>query len=175
VHAYDHPLTMAGQGTAALELFQDGGDLDVLVVCTGGGGLLAGCATVAAAWSPGCRVVGVEPAVRPALAEALRACRPVKVGVAQTLADGQQTDSIGPRALAALRPHVDRAVGVTDAEMVAAMRFAFERLKVVLEPSGASALAAVLSGRVGDLGGLRVGVTLSGGNVDAARFAALLG
>jgi threonine dehydratase len=175
VHAYDHPLTMAGQGTAALELFQDGGDLDVLVVCTGGGGLLAGCATVAAAWSPGCRVVGVEPAVRPALAEALRAHRPVKVGVAQTLADGQQTDSIGPRALAALRPHVDRAVGVTDAEMVAAMRFAFERLKVVLEPSGASALAAVLSGRVGDLGGLRVGVTLSGGNVDAARFAALLG
>ena len=175
VHAYDHPLTMAGQGTAALELFDDAGPLDVLVVCAGGGGLLAGCATVAASCAPACHVVGVEPAVRPALREALRAGRSVKVRVEPTLADGQQTDSIGPRALAALAPHVERAVGVSDAEMVTAMRFAFERLKLVLEPSGASALAAVLGGHVDGLAGKRVGVTLSGGNVDAARFAALIG
>lgn len=174
VHAYDHPLTMAGQGTAALELFEDAGALDVLVVCTGGGGLLAGCATVASAWSPGCRIVGVEPEARPALREALRAGRSVKVAVAPTLGDGQQTDSVGARALGAILPHVHEAVGVSDAEMVTAMRFAFERLKTVLEPSGASALAAVLSDRVGELSGRRVGIMLSGGNVDSSRFAELV-
>lgn len=174
VHAYDHPLTMAGQGTVALELFADAGPFDALVVCAGGGGLLAGCATVAAAHAPACRVIGVEPAVRPALDRALRAGRSVKVPVERTVADGQQSDSVGPRALAALLPHVEQAVGVSDAEMVAAMRFAFERLKLVLEPSGASALAAVLTGRVDGLTGQRVGVTLSGGNVDATRFAELI-
>jgi len=85
---------MAGQGTAALELFEDAGELDALLVCVGGGGLLAGCATVATSWSPGCRVIGVEPAVRPALVAALQAGEPVRVEVAPTLADGQQTDMV---------------------------------------------------------------------------------
>jgi threo-3-hydroxy-L-aspartate ammonia-lyase len=174
VHAYDHRLTMAGQGTAALELFEDAGDLDALLVCVGGGGLLAGCATVAAAWSPGCRVIGVEPAARPALARALQAGEPVRLEVAPTLADGQQTDSVGPHTLQAILPVVERAVGVSDDELVATMRFVFERLKVVLEPSGASALAALLHGRVPGLQGRRVGVTLSGGNIEARRFAALI-
>lgn len=173
VHAYDHPLTMAGQGTAALELFEDAGPLDVLAVCAGGGGLLAGCATVAAARQPGCRVVGVEPEERPALREALRAGEPVKVAVPRTLADGQQTASVGRLPLEVALARVDRAVGVADEEIVVAMRLLFERLKLVVEPSGASALAAVLSGRI-DVRGLRVGVTLSGGNVDAERFARLM-
>lgn len=173
VHAYDHPLTMAGQGTAALELLEDAGPLDVLVVCVGGGGLLAGCATVAAARQPGCRVVGVEPQQRPALREALRAGRPVEVPVPRTLADGQQTAAVGGKALEVALAHVDEAIGVPDPELATAMRLLFERLKVVVEPSGASALAAVLSGRV-DVRGLRVGITLSGGNVDAERFARLM-
>lgn len=173
VHAYDDGRTMAGQGTAALELFADSGALDALVVCTGGGGLLGGCAVVAAGLHPGCRVIGVEPEERPALREALRAGRPVTVPVPRTLADGQQTASVGAGPLEIARAHVDEAVGVTDAELVATMRLAFERLKLVLEPSGAAALAAVLSGRL-DLRGQRVGVTLSGGNVDPERFARLV-
>ena len=173
IHAYDHPLTMAGQGTAALELFEQAGELDVLVVCTGGGGLLAGCATVAAALQPACRVVAAEPEQRPALREAMRAGAPVQVPVPRTLADGQQTASVGRLPLEVALAHVDEAVGVHDDELVAAMRLLFERSKVVVEPSGAAALAAVLSGRLG-LRGLRVGVTLSGGNVDAGRFAQLM-
>ena len=173
IHAYDHPLTMAGQGTAALELFEDAGELDVLVICAGGGGLLAGCATVAAAVRPDCRVVAAEPEQRPALREAMRAGEPVKVPVPRTLADGQQTASVGRLPLEVALARVHDVVGVHDPELVAAMRLLFERSKVVVEPSGASALAAVLSGRV-ELRGLRVGVTLSGGNVDAERFARLM-
>ena len=173
IHAYDHPLTMAGQGTAALELFEDAGELDVLVICAGGGGLLAGCATVAAALQPDCRVVAAEPEQRPALREAMRAGEPVKVPVPRTLADGQQTASVGRLPLEVALARVHDVVGVHDPELVAAMRLLFERSKVVVEPSGASALAAVLSGRL-ELRGLRVGVTLSGGNVDAERFARLM-
>lgn len=172
VHAYDDERTMAGQGTVALELLAEAGPLDALVVCAGGGGLLAGCATAAAARQPGCRVVGAEPEERPALRRALAAGAPVAVPVVRTIADGQQTASVGRRPLEAIARSVREAVGVTDAELVGAMRLAFERLKVVLEPSGASALAAVLSLRLGLSG--RVGVVLSGGNVDAARFAALV-
>ena len=173
IHAYDHPLTMAGQGTAALELFEDAGELDALVVCAGGGGLLAGCATVAAALHPACRVLAAEPEQRPALREAMRAGRPVGVPVPRTLADGQQTASVGRLPLEVALARVEEAVGVDDDELVAAMRLLFERSKVVVEPSGASALAAVLSGRL-ELRGLRVGVTLSGGNIDAGRFSRLM-
>ena len=173
VHAYDHPLTIAGQGTAALELLEETGPLDMLAVCAGGGGLLAGCAIVTAHRQPTCRVVGVEPQERPALRGALRAGRPVTVPVPRTLADGQQTASVGRLTLDLALAHVHQAVGVADHELVATMRLLFERLKVVVEPSGASALAAVLSGRL-DVRGRRVGVTLSGGNVDAERFARLI-
>jgi threo-3-hydroxy-L-aspartate ammonia-lyase len=173
VHAYDDPYVIAGQGTAALELIEDAGPLDLLVVCVGGGGLIAGCTVASRALQPGCRIVGVEPADRPAAREALHAGRPVKVAVTPTIADGQQTSAIGRRNCAIISGQVDEIVGVTDDEIIAAMRFVFERLKVVAEPSGASALAAVLAGRI-DVAGQRVGITLSGGNIDADQFAALV-
>ena len=173
VHAYDDPYVIAGQGTVALELHDDAGPLDTLVVCLGGGGLLAGCTVATRALAPGCRVVGVEPMARPAGREALAAGRPVTVPVPPTIADGQQTAQIGRRNCAIIADGVDEVVGVTDEEIVVAVRVLFERLKVVVEPSGASALAAILAGRI-DVAGQRVGVTLSGGNVDATQFTELM-
>ena len=174
VHAYDDPFVIAGQGTVALELIEDAGPLDVLAVCLGGGGLLAGCTVATRALNPGCRIVGVEPMERTAGREALAAGHPVTVPVPPTIADGQQTAQIGRRNCAIIDGGVDEIVGVTDAEILVAVRLLFERLKVVVEPSGASALAAILAGRV-DVAGQRVGVTLSGGNVDAAQFVELMG
>ncbi|HEV2812083.1 MAG TPA: pyridoxal-phosphate dependent enzyme [Solirubrobacteraceae bacterium] len=174
VHAYDDERVIAGQGTVGMELLEEAGELDVLVVCVGGGGLISGCALAAKAMSPGTRVVGVEPEERPAARSALASGGPVKVPVPATLADGQQTANVGRRNHAVMASHVDEVVGVPDAEIVSALRLLFERAKVVVEPSGASALAAVLSGRVAFEPGARVGVTLSGGNVEAARLAKLL-
>jgi threo-3-hydroxy-L-aspartate ammonia-lyase len=172
---YDHPDVMAGQGTVALELVEQVGTLDVLVVCVGGGGLISGCATAAAARSPGVRVVGVEPAAGDDVRRSLAAGRRVSVPVPRTIADGQQTTSPGELTFQVIQRLVSDVVLVSDAEIVAAMVFAFERMKVVLEPSGASALAALLAGHVPDVAGRRVGVTLSGGNVGADRFAELIG
>ena len=169
VHPYDDERVMAGQGTAALELIEDGGELDVLFVPVGGGGLIAGCATVATALCPGVRVIGVEPEVGDDTARSLAAGERVRVPVGRTIADGQQLDIPGARTFPVVRERVAAVVTVSDAEIVDAMRFAFERLKLVLEPSGASALAALLQGRA-DVAGLRAGVVLSGGNVDVARF-----
>jgi threonine dehydratase len=174
VHAYDDPFVIAGQGTVALELLEETGPLDVLVVCLGGGGLLAGCTVATRALAPGCRIIGVEPMDRPAGRRAREAGEPVTVPVTPTIADGQQTAQIGRRNCAVIARGVDDIVGVTDEEILVAMRLLFERLKIVVEPSGASALAAVLAGRV-DVSGQTVGVTLSGGNVDVAQFAELLG
>ena len=173
LHPYDDDAVIAGQGTVALELLEEAGELDVLLVCLGGGGLISGCALTTKALHPDTVVIGVEPAERPAARRALEAGEPVDVPVARTIADGQQTASIGRRNHALIREHVDMVVGVTDDEIVAAMKLLFERVKTVVEPSGASALAALLSGRV-DAPGKRVGVTLSGGNVDAERFARLV-
>jgi threonine dehydratase len=173
VHAYDDPAVIAGQGTAALELVEDAGPLDVLVVPVGGGGLVSGCALAAKALDANTVVVGVEPAERPAARRALEAGEPVEVEVARTIADGQQTASIGRHNHAMIKADVDMILGIRDDEIVAAMRFLFERLKVVVEPSGATALAAVLAGKV-DAPGKRVGVILSGGNIDTARFAQLV-
>ena len=170
---FDHPAVMAGQGTAALELFDEIDDLDTLVVCVGGGGLVSGCATVAKAGGRPTRVVGVEPEAGDDVRRSLEADEIVTIPVPRTIADGQQTTAPGRRTFAVIRERVDAVVTVTDAQIVEAMRFAFERMKVVLEPSGASALAAVLSGVV-DAPGDRVGVTLSGGNVTADRFAELV-
>jgi threonine dehydratase len=172
LHAYDDPAVVAGQGTVALELLEDAGELDVLLVCLGGGGLISGCALTAKALHPNLVVIGVEPEERPAARRALEAGEPVKVPVPRTIADGQQTASIGRLNHAIIAEHVDMVVGVPDDAIVDAMRFVFERMKIVVEPSGASALAALLSGRV-DADGRRVGVTISGGNVDVARFATL--
>jgi threonine dehydratase len=169
VHAYDDERIMAGQGTAALELIEDGGPLDLLLVPVGGGGLIAGCATAARGLCPDCDVVGVEPAVGDDTARSLAAGHRVTVPVGRTIADGQQLDRPGERTFPVVLARVSAVVTVSDAELVTAMRFAFERLKLVLEPSGASALAALLHGRV-EASGRRAGVILSGGNVDVARF-----
>jgi threonine dehydratase len=174
VHPYDDERIMAGQGTAALELIEDAGPLDLLLVPIGGGGLIGGCATAATGLVPGVRVIGVEPEVGDDTQRSLAAGERVRVPVGRTIADGQQIDIPGEKTFPVIRERVAQVVTVTDAEIVAAMRFAFERLKLVLEPSGASALAALLHGRV-EAAGARTGVVLSGGNVDVARFRELTG
>lgn len=170
---YDHPDVMAGQGTVARELFEEVGDLDVLVVPVGGGGLLSGCAIAAAAANPAVRIVGVEPAGRRAARDALAAGRVVEVAVPHTLLDGQQTPEIGARPLAVLERLVSTVVGVTDGEVAAAMRALATVTKQVVEPSGASALAAVLAGHVA-APDQRIGVVLSGGNVAPQVLARVL-
>jgi len=164
---------MAGQGTTALELLHQAGPLDVLLVCVGGGGLIAGCATAAAALAPQIRVIGVEPEAGDDTRRSLAAGERVRIPVPRTIADGQQLPIPGELTFEVVRRLVGEIAVASDPEIVAAMRFLFERLKTVVEPSGACALAALLAGRV-DARGLRVGVTLSGGNVDPSRFARLL-
>ncbi|MFN0026992.1 MAG: pyridoxal-phosphate dependent enzyme [Acidimicrobiales bacterium] len=182
IPAYDHPGVMAGQGTLALELFEQVPDLDVLVVCVGGGGLIAGCATVAKAQRRGAgafdgdavEVVGVEPAAGDDHVRSLAAGHRVSLAeVPRSIADGQLVTTPGQLTFEVNRQRVDRFVTVTDQEILHAMVCCFEQFKAVAEPSGASALAAVLSGAV-DRPGARIGVTLSGGNIDLARFFALL-
>jgi threonine dehydratase len=170
---FDHWDVIAGQGTAALELYQDTGHLDTLVVCVGGGGLISGCATVAKAQPEPSRVIGVEPEAGDDALQSLREGHIVTIPTPRTIADGQQTTSVGPRTFAVMQERVDEVVTVTDDEIITAMRFAFERLNVVLEPSGACALAAVVARKV-DVIGRRVGVTLSGGNIGVERFVSLM-
>lgn len=171
---YEHPHVIAGQGTAALELLEEEGELGVLLAPVGGGGLIAGSATVAKGLHPGIRIVGVEPESGDDTKRSLEAGRRVSIPVPRTIADGQALHTPGELTFSVNRRLVDAIVLVTDDEIREAMRFAFEHLKIVVEPSGATPLAALLSGRVGDLPG-RVGVIVSGGNVDAARFAELCG
>jgi threonine dehydratase len=171
---YEHPHVMAGQGTAALELLEDTGELDALVVPVGGGGLMAGSATAAKALHPAIRMIGVEPAAGDDTQRSLAAGERVSIPVPRTIADGQAASIPGELTFAVNRRLVDEIALVTDDEIRAAMRFAFDRLKLVMEPSGASGLAALLAGKVPGLPA-RVGVIISGGNVDAARFAELLG
>jgi threonine dehydratase len=175
IHPYDDERVMAGQGTVALELIEDAGPLDVLLVCVGGGGLIAGCATAVKALADDVRVIGVEPEAGDDVRRSLAAGERVRIPVPRTIADGQQLPQPGELTFPVIRDRVDTVAVASDAEIVDAMRFLFERLKTVAEPSGACALAALLAGRVGDVRGLRVGVTITGGNVTAERFAALLG
>jgi threo-3-hydroxy-L-aspartate ammonia-lyase len=170
VPPYDDPLIMAGQGTAALELIEDAGTVETLVVPVGGGGLIAGSATIAKALGVR-RVVGVEPEAGNDWQQSFAAGRIVVIDVPRTIADGLQTHAPGQLTWAVASALVDEIVTVTDAQLVDAMRFAFERLKLVIEPSGAVGLAAVREGLVG---GERIGVIISGGNVAADRFAELI-
>jgi len=172
VRPYDDPLVMAGQGTAALELLDDVPDLDVIVTPVGGGGLIAGTATTAKALRAGIRVVGVEPEAGDDTARSLAAGARVNIGVPRTIADGLQAAEPGALTFEVNRQLVDDVVTVTDAEIVDAMAFLFDRMKLVVEPSGAVGIAALLNGRVQ---GTRIGVVISGGNVGAARFAELVG
>jgi threonine dehydratase len=188
VHPFDDPLVMAGQGTAALELVDQAGELDAVVVPVGGGGLISGCATVLKALLPAVRVIGVEPAASDDVARSLASGRRERVSVGRTIADGQQTPSPGELTWPIIQALVDEVVTVSDDQIVAAMRLLFERCKLVAEPSGACALAALTSGVVGVEGGRvgvedrrvvvegpRVGVIVSGGNIGAEAFAGLMG
>jgi threo-3-hydroxy-L-aspartate ammonia-lyase len=173
VPPYDDPLIIAGQGTAALELIEDGRP-DVLLVPVGGGGLIAGCATAAKGLHGATRVIGVEPDAGDDTRRSLRAGHRVSIPVPRTIADGQQVEIPGELTFAVNRRLVDDIVVVSDDEIVSAMVFAFDYLKTVLEPSGATALAAALTGKL-DLRGATAGVILSGGNVGVQRFAELIG
>jgi threo-3-hydroxy-L-aspartate ammonia-lyase len=174
VHPYDNEFVMAGAGTVGLELLADGADLDTVLVPVGGGGLISGCATAIKALSPRTRVIGVEPQASDDVSRSLAAGARVEVEVGRTIADGQQLSTPGDLTWPVISALVDDVVLVSDEQIVAAMRLLFERMKVVAEPSGASAFAALLSGAV-RLPGQRVGVVLSGANVDARRFGELLG
>jgi threo-3-hydroxy-L-aspartate ammonia-lyase len=155
------------------ELIEDVGALTHLFVCVGGGGLIAGCATAAKALAPDCAVIGVEPEAGNDSQRSLKTGERITIPVPETIADGQQTTAPGKLTFPVMQARVDQIVTVSDSEIVDAMRFAFERLKIVLEPSGACALAAVLTSKV-DIREGRVGITLSGGNVDLTRFSSLL-
>jgi len=170
---FDHLPVMAGQGTTALELIEDAGPLDALIVCAGGGGLLSGCAVAARHLLPGIEVFGAEPERGNDLQQSLRRGEIVTIDVPRTICDGQQTQAVGRQPFEVIRRLVSDVLTVPDPVVVEAMRFAFERMKVVLEPSGACALAALMQHRE-RFAGRRVGVTLSGGNVGAERFVALL-
>jgi len=169
---YDHPHVMAGQGTAVLEMIQDAGTFDVLLVPLGGGGLLSGSAVVARKLSPHCRIVGVEPEAGNDGQRSLTEGRIIHIDTPRTIADGAQTQHLGEYPFPVLRQLVDEVVTVSDAELVEAMKFFASRMKIVVEPTGCLGAAAAFSGRV-PVAGKKVGIILSGGNIDLIRFAEL--
>ncbi|WP_406871802.1 threo-3-hydroxy-L-aspartate ammonia-lyase [Aminobacter sp. P9b] len=170
---YDHADVIAGQGTAALELIEDTGDLDLLVVPLGGGGLLAGCALSARALSPACRIVGVEPEAGNDGQQSLRKGEVVHIPPPKSIADGAIVTHVGYHNFPILKDKVDDIVTVTDAQLVDTVRFFAERMKIIVEPTGCLAAAAVLHGALG-CAGKRVGIVLSGGNVDLKVLSTLL-
>ena len=171
---YDHAHVMAGQGTAAVELIQETGPLDLLLVCVGGGGLISGCAVAAHHLSPGITVHGVEPEAGNDTQRSLAEGRIVHIETPKTIADGAQTQHSGTLTFPVIQQLVRSIVTVTDAQLISAMRFFAERLKMVVEPTGCLAAAALLDGVI-QARGQRVGVIVSGGNVDLARYADFLG
>jgi len=171
---YDHPEVIAGQGTLALELIEETGPLDILVACLGGGGQLAGCALAAAELMPEARIYGVEPEAGNDGQRSFREGRIVRIPVPQTIADGAQTTHLGAHTFPIIARHVTDVLTVSDAQLVETMRFFAERMKLLVEPTGCLAAAAVLAGLV-DVRDKRVGVVISGGNVDLASFARFIG
>ena len=167
---YDHPDVIAGQGTAAMELFEQVGELDLLLVPLGGGGLLAGSALTAHAMSPACRVYGVEPEAGNDGQQSLRAGRIVRIDTPKTIADGAQTQHLGEYTFGVIKNHVADVLTASDQELIESMKFLAERMKMVVEPTGCLGLAAACHGKV-PLQGQRVGILLSGGNVDLHRLA----
>lgn len=167
VPPFDHPMIMAGQGTVALELLEDvpDSDLDALVVCVGGGGLLAGCATIAKSIRPGIRIFGVEPETANDTALSFAAGERITIPPPETIADGLRPTSPGKLTFPVILRHAEKILLVSEAEIRATMRFLLERLKILVEPSGAAPVAAVLFDRL-PAGVKRAGVVISGGNVD---------
>ncbi len=170
---YDHADVIAGQGTAALELFQETGPLDYFFVCVGGGGLLSGCAAAAATLSPNCRVIGVEPEAGDDATRSFKTKTLQTVTNPETIADGARTPSLGKLTFPMVMALVHDMMTVSDRELATTMFYLWERMKIVVEPTGALAATAALSGRV-DLRGKRAGILVSGGNVDMAAIPRLL-
>jgi threo-3-hydroxy-L-aspartate ammonia-lyase len=170
---YDHPDVIAGQGTAAKELFEEVGDLDALFVSLGGGGLLAGSALAARALSPRCKLYGVEPEAGNDGQQSFRSGAVVHIETPSTIADGAQTQHLGNYTFPIIRAHVDNVLTVSDAQLIDSMRFFAERMKLLVEPTGCLGFAAATAMKA-DLQGKRIGVIISGGNVDIARYCALL-
>ena len=170
---YDHFDVIAGQGTAAMELIEEVGELDFLFVCLGGGGLLSGSALAARALSPNCKVYGVEPEAGNDVQQSFAKGEIVKIATPKTIADGAQTQSAGTITFPLIQRHVDGIVTATDAQLVEGMKFFAERMKMLVEPTGALSFAAARHAGL-PIAGKRVGVIVSGGNVDLQRFAELV-
>ena len=170
---YDHPDVIAGQGTAAKELFEDVGELDALFVCLGGGGLLSGSALAARALSPRCQIYGVEPEAGNDGQQSFRSGAVVHIDTPQTIADGAQTQHLGHYTFEIIRRDVDDVFTVTDLQLIDCMRFFATRMKLLVEPTGCLGLAAVRDMK-SRLHGQRIGVIISGGNVDVKRLCSLL-
>ena len=171
---YDHADVIAGQGTAAKELFEEVGPLDAFFVCLGGGGLLSGSALATRALSPGCMLYGVEPEAGNDGQQSFRTGEIVHIDTPRTIADGAQTQHLGQLTFPIIRRNVNDILTVSDEELVACMRFFAERMKIVVEPTGCLGFAAAR--RMKDqLKGKKVGILISGGNIDLGRFASLIG
>ena len=170
---YNHRDVIAGQGTAVKELLEEAPDLDYLFVCLGGGGLLSGSLLSANALAPDCKVIGVEPEAGNDVQQSLRAGHIVKIATPHTIADGAQPQAPGDLTFAIIEQRVSEVVTVSDEQLVEAMRFYAERMKIVVEPTGALSLAAAIHAGL-PLKGKRVGIVISGGNVDLQLFASLL-
>jgi threo-3-hydroxy-L-aspartate ammonia-lyase len=173
VPPYDHPDVIAGQGTAAKELFEEVGALDAFFVCLGGGGLLAGSALATRALSPRCKLYGVEPEAGNDGQQSFRSGAIVHIDTPRTIADGAQTQHLGNLTFPIIRRDVDDILTVSDAQLVERMAFAFTRMKLVIEPTGCLGFAAALAMKE-QLKGQRVGILVSGGNVDLERFCSLV-
>ena len=171
---FDHPDVIAGQGTAAKELFEDVGELDALFVCLGGGGLLSGSALAARVLAPSCQIYGVEPEAGDDGQRSFRAGTLVSIETPRTIADGAQTQRLGKITFPIIQRDVDDILTASDAELIEAMRFFASRMKMVVEPTGCLAFAAARAMKA-KMKGKRIGVLISGGNVDLERFCALLG
>lgn len=174
IHPFDDPLVIAGQGTVGVEICDDVADVDFVVVPVGGGGLISGVATAVSALRPHARIIGVEPTGAPAVRRALDAGEIVRLERVDTIADGLGAPATGPNALEHIRAHVDDIVVIDDAAIADGLRFLLERCKLLVEPAGAAAVAALLSGAVRVPPGARVVAILSGGNIDLQRLRTLL-
>ncbi|RSR62197.1 pyridoxal-phosphate dependent enzyme, partial [Acinetobacter baumannii] len=173
IPSYDHPHVIAGQGTAAKELFEEVGDLDYLFVCLGGGGLLAGSALSARQLSPNCKIYGVEPALGNDGQMSFRKGEIVHIDTPATIADGAQTQYLGKLTFPIIQQKVDDILTVTDEELINAMKFFAERMKMVVEPTGCLGFAAARNLK-DELKGKRIGIIISGGNVDISKYAEFL-
>jgi threonine dehydratase len=170
---YDHPDVMAGQGTAAKELFEEVGELDYFFVCLGGGGLLSGCALAARALSPECKIYGVEPEAGNDGQQSFRTGSIVNIPTPKTIADGAQTQHLGQYTFGVIKRDVTDILTATDAQLIEAMKFYAERMKMVVEPTGCLSFAAARHAGL-PIEGKRVGILVSGGNVDLGRLAEFL-